>query len=91
MEALASGIPAIGTSLSGLPELLREDATLLLATPGDAVSLAAALRSMLDDPDAARTRARAGRALVEAEFDIRETGRRMAELLTSARRPESGR
>lgn len=84
MEALAVGLPVIGTSLSGLPELLRQDATCLLATPGDPTSLAAALRSLLDDHGAARRRARAGRALVEAEFDIDQTVSRMLSLLRAA-------
>jgi colanic acid/amylovoran biosynthesis glycosyltransferase len=90
MEALATGLPAVGTSLSGLPELVRGGATLLLATPGDPVSLATALRALLEDPEAAQARARAGRALVETEFDIRETGRRMVALLRSTRRPRGG-
>ncbi|MEA2168519.1 MAG: hypothetical protein QOF76_1819 [Solirubrobacteraceae bacterium] len=84
MEALAVGLPAIGTSLSGIPELLRRDATCLLATPGDADSLAAALASVLDDPDAAQRRAAAGRALIEDSFRIEVSGARLAELFKGA-------
>lgn len=87
LEALAAGVPAIGTSLSGIPELLRRDATCLLATPGDVTSLAAALRSLLDDPEAARRRARAGRTLVEAEFDIEQTASRMLSLFRASAGP----
>ncbi|HEX2087324.1 MAG TPA: glycosyltransferase [Solirubrobacteraceae bacterium] len=81
MEALAHGVPAVSTALSGIPELVRDGTTGLLARPGDAASLAAALRALLDDPEAAAARARAGRELVEREFDLAATSRRMAELL----------
>lgn len=47
VEALARGLPAVGTSVGGIPELLPQDA---LCAPGDAVALAAALRSVMDDP-----------------------------------------
>jgi colanic acid/amylovoran biosynthesis glycosyltransferase len=84
LEALATGTPAVGTALSGCPELLREEATCLLAMPGDPYSLAAALEHVLRDPDAAARRAAAGRALVEREFALERSGRLMAELLTEA-------
>ena len=81
MEALAHGVPAVSTDLSGIPELVRDGETGLLAAPGDAASLSGVLRKLLDDPEAASRRARAGRELVEREFDLQVTGRRMAELL----------
>ena len=81
LEALASGTPAVGTALSGIPELLREDATCLLAMPGDPASLAAALDHVLRHPDAAARRVIAGRALVERDFSIGLAGRRMAGFL----------
>lgn len=81
LEALAAGVPAVGTALSGLPELLREEATCLLATPGDPVSLASAIAHILHDPGAAETRAAAGRGLVERDYDARRLGRDMAAIL----------
>jgi glycosyltransferase involved in cell wall biosynthesis len=47
VEALARGLPAVGTTVGGIPELLPQDA---LCAPGDAVALAGALRSVMDDP-----------------------------------------
>jgi colanic acid/amylovoran biosynthesis glycosyltransferase len=77
IEALACGLTCVATSLSGIPELIRDGETGLLARPGDADDLARALVDAIDaDPiDPAQ-----GRALVRAEFDIRLTARRMVEL-----------
>jgi glycosyltransferase involved in cell wall biosynthesis len=80
MEALACGVPTVSTRLSGIPELVRDGETGLLAEPGDPESLAGAIERTLADPAAADARAAAGRKLVEAEFDIRASGARMAEL-----------
>ena len=80
IEALASGLPAIATRQSGIPELVRDGETGLLAAPGDVAGLRAALTAVLVDPDAAAERARAGRALVEREFDLARTSARLAAL-----------
>ena len=80
MEALACGIPTVATRLSGVPELIADGETGLLAEPGEPGSLADALNATLSDPVAARRRAERGRAKVVAEFDIRDSGVRMAAL-----------
>ena len=55
-EALRVGVPIVATRVGGNPDLLGEDAALLVP-PGDARSLADAVRSVLADPGlAARLR-----------------------------------
>jgi len=84
MEALAAGVPVVATRLSGIPELVRDEDTGLLAEPGDAASLRAAVERAITDPAAARRRAAAGRELVEREFDANVSAARIAELIRSA-------
>lgn len=81
MEALACGVPVVTTRLSGIPELVADGETGLLAEPGDVAGLADALERVLAEPDAARARAVRGRAKVEQEFDIQASSARIAELL----------
>jgi glycosyltransferase involved in cell wall biosynthesis len=76
LEALASGLPVVGTRVGAIPELLDDDGTGELAEPG---RLAEAIRRALDrDFDrpaiAARARARYGREAV---------GRQLAEIYGS--------
>jgi glycosyltransferase involved in cell wall biosynthesis len=84
LEALASGAPVVGTATAGTPELLREQATCLLAMPADPASLAAALEHVLAEPESAERRAVAGRALVERSFGVGRLGEEMAALLRAA-------
>ena len=87
MEALACGIPTVATRLSGVPELISDGETGLLAEPGEPGSLVDALNATLADPDAARRRAERGRAKVVAEFDICDSGVRMAALFRATPSP----
>src|SRR5262249_23334896 len=48
MEALALGRPVIGTSIAGIPELVKPGLTGWLVTPGNAGELASAMREALD-------------------------------------------
>lgn len=69
MEAMASEMPVISTRHSGIPELVRDGETGLLAEEADVASLAACLGRAVDAPDALHAMSAAGRRLVEAEFN----------------------
>jgi glycosyltransferase involved in cell wall biosynthesis len=65
---MAAGLPLVGTRVGGLPELVEEGSNGRLVPPGDPQALAAAICSVLEDPDRARRWGSASRARVESEF-----------------------
>jgi glycosyltransferase involved in cell wall biosynthesis len=82
IEALGCGLVIVSTDLSGIPELVEDGVTGFLAQPGDAESLAGALRRALSSEAALLQPAR-GRALVEQEYDIARNAHRLSELFRS--------
>lgn len=69
LEAAAAGIPLISTSVGGIPEITAGTATSLIP-PSDVPALTAAIRTTLDQPDMAHTKARHLRANVAAKFTV---------------------
>ncbi len=50
MEAMAARLPVVATAAGGIPELVEDGVTGLLATPGDSEALATALSALARDP-----------------------------------------
>ena len=80
MEALASRIPVVASRVAGVQELVEDGVTGYAVPPGDVATLADRMIRLMDDPAAARAMGAAGRKAVEAGFDIRHEGARLAEL-----------
>jgi colanic acid/amylovoran biosynthesis glycosyltransferase len=70
LEAMASGCPCVSTDVTGIPEILRDSDTGLLAPQHDAPALAGALGRLLNHPGLGQTLARAARRQIERSFDI---------------------
>ncbi|SER60304.1 glycosyltransferase family 4 protein [Actinokineospora terrae] len=68
LEAAAAGAPLVASTAGGLGEVVLEGETGLSFTPGDVDALAAAIRRVLNDPTAARRRARAAKARLPEAF-----------------------
>ena len=66
LDAMACGVPCVGTRVEAVPEIVRDGETGLLVPPGDPVALAAALERLLRDPARARAMGARGRARVFA-------------------------
>ena len=70
-EALAAGLPAISTRVSGVPEVIDHEHTGLLVAPQDPPALAEAMHNLLAAPQRRLNMGAAGRAKAEREFDLR--------------------
>lgn len=80
VEAMASATPLVATSGGALPEVTGVDGeTVLRCEPGDADSLAAALRRGLDDPELRAKLGAAGRERVSRLYTWRHTAVRTVE------------
>jgi len=66
LEAMAAGIPIVSSAIGGTEELIEDGRSGLLAAPGDAEGLAAALRRVLGDRELGEGLAARARERVEA-------------------------
>jgi glycosyltransferase involved in cell wall biosynthesis len=76
LEALASGVPVVGTRVDGAPEVIIEGVTGFLCEPGDVQGLAGRVLYLLAHPEEAGRIAQNGRDL-PLEFDIHEMVRQL--------------
>lgn len=72
MEALATELPVIATTISGIPELIDHGRSGLLVPERNARALSNALLLLATNPAIGRQFGRAGRAKVRAAFDLRQ-------------------
>lgn len=73
------GKPVIGTRSGGVPEVIEDGISGLLVPPRDPRALAGAIRSLVDDPAAARRLAENGRLRAIREFSVEGHLRRIEE------------
>jgi colanic acid/amylovoran biosynthesis glycosyltransferase len=84
LDAQASGLPILATTHCDIPEVTVPGRSAFLAPERDAAALAERLERLLIHPEEWPAMGRAGRAHVEAEFDVRKQGERMADLYDDA-------
>jgi glycosyltransferase involved in cell wall biosynthesis len=68
LEAMASGVCVVATSVGGTPDLLADGASGMLVPPGDPAALVDALTQVLRDGERRRRFAQAGRARAERQY-----------------------
>jgi len=73
LEALATGCPAVSTTVSGIPEIVDTGSNGLLVPPGNPVALAEAMARILSSPELAARFAREGRKNAEDKFDLKKS------------------
>ncbi len=70
MEAMASGLPVVGTDVNGISDLVIPGETGLLVEPGRPAAIAAALEQLIADPERAAEMGARGRARVAGDFSM---------------------
>jgi len=83
-EAAAAGLPAIGTAINAIPEIVAGGETGILVPPGDGDALAAALRRLIESPEQRWAMGTAARRRIEAEGSISSYGRRLGMVIRDA-------
>jgi glycosyltransferase involved in cell wall biosynthesis len=68
-EAIAAGVPVVVTAVGGMPDVVSPTQAVLVS-PDDPAALAAAIRSVYEDPAMARERACRAHARVERDFAV---------------------
>jgi glycosyltransferase involved in cell wall biosynthesis len=68
LEAMASGLPLVGTNVGGIPTIIADGVTGLIVPPRDPIALAQALDRLCADKERRKKMGDAARARVEAEF-----------------------
>ncbi|MCB1211121.1 MAG: glycosyltransferase family 4 protein [Verrucomicrobiales bacterium] len=82
IEAMAYGLPCIGSRIEAIPEIIDESFTGCLVEPGDADGLAATLLKLLCDRDWAGALGAAGRLKVESELNWEHVTETMLSAIT---------
>ncbi|MFV0384478.1 glycosyltransferase [Paracoccus sp. (in: a-proteobacteria)] len=80
LEAMALGLPCIGSDVTGIPELIAHDRNGLIVPEGDAPALARAMARLLDQPDLRLSFSRAGRAAMQRDHDLGRNAARLGDL-----------
>lgn len=83
-EAAAAGLPAIGSLMNAVPEIILDGETGLLIAPGDRAQLIAAMEAMIASPDRRHLMGRAARQRIEVDADPGSHRRKIVALITQA-------
>jgi glycosyltransferase involved in cell wall biosynthesis len=70
MEAMATGLPVIGTPVGGQREMLEDHVNALVYTPNNAIELANCILQLKHQPSLRKRLARAGKSMVLERFTI---------------------
>jgi glycosyltransferase involved in cell wall biosynthesis len=84
MEAMASGMPVIGTDTGSNSELVRHGETGCIIPIGDAKALGDSIDMLLADPDRRVQMGRNGRALIEARYSAAVNVPRILQVMKDA-------
>jgi glycosyltransferase involved in cell wall biosynthesis len=84
LEAFAAGVPVVASRVGGMPDVVRDGETGILAPPRDPAALAAALGSLLGDPGRRRALAAAAARDLAERFSAPAMARAYLDLYRAA-------
>lgn len=70
IEAMAEGLPVIGTKLGGIPEVIEDDVNGLLVAPGSSYELAGAMEKLIRGKGIREKMGQMGRKIYEQRFTV---------------------
>jgi glycogen synthase len=88
LEAAATGTPLVTSNVGGLGEAVINGQTGISHPPRDVTALATAVRTVLDNPEAAQQRAIAARERLTSDFDWHTVASETAQVYLAAKRRE---
>jgi len=69
-EAMAAGVPLVGTRVDGLTEIIEDGVSGYLVAAGDTKSLAQCLMNLLSEPEKAKAMGQKGQEIVKERFSM---------------------
>ena len=80
LEAMASGVPVVGSRVGGIPDLISDQETGLFCDPADLADIRSKVDRMLGNPEAARAIANRARDFAQARFNPKSIALRHVEI-----------
>jgi glycosyltransferase involved in cell wall biosynthesis len=84
LEAMATGLPVVASSLPGVRTVFTDGQQGLYAKPNDADDLADKIKYLLDNPDKLQSMSQAARELAENEYSTEKISNRLLKVVTRA-------
>lgn len=88
-EAMAMGLPVIGTYHGGIPELIEDGVSGYLVPERDADAIALKLQQLIDHPQNWPAMGQAGRRYVEQHYDMNQLNDELVELYQNLIHPQN--
>jgi colanic acid/amylovoran biosynthesis glycosyltransferase len=86
MEAMALGIPAVSTAISGIPELIEDQVSGYLVAPDDSDQLAGILVQLMSSPEMLDQVRLPARTRIEQQFSMTTTSAALVDLFLTGQR-----
>ena len=80
MEALASGLPVVATSVGSVAEIVKDGLSGCLIPPGDIEAMSLRLATLIDNPGLGKKMALYGKMDVAERFSIKKLNSRLVRI-----------